>query len=116
MVDKNRKTANFFRNTSTENKLFKVIKSIEMWVTDALKREKSDKVFLCNDIAQIIRQMCGISRRQNFNINLNRKRKSIYLNKFEQRALSRLTLSFFCRPSPQLPTLDMGHNIQEWTK
>ena len=39
---------------------------------DAFKREKkNDKVFHFNDIAQIIRGICGISKRQVFNINKN---------------------------------------------
>ena len=46
----------------------------------------------------------------------NRRRKLVYLGNFEQRSLSCFILSFFQRPSPQIQTLDMGQDIQEWTK
>ena len=36
---------------------------------DALKREKIDTVFFCNDISQIINKVYGISCRQFFNMN-----------------------------------------------
>ena len=70
MADKKKKIANSFWKTSNENKLSKVVKSIERWVMDTWKREKKkskDETFLCNDIAQIIREICVISRRQLFN-------------------------------------------------
>ena len=55
MADKKRKIADSFRNSSYENKLSKVVKLIAEWVIndifkDVLKREKNDKLFLCNDI------------------------------------------------------------------
>ena len=38
------------------------LKLIERWVMDALKREKKkDKVFLCNDITQVIKVISEIS-------------------------------------------------------
>ena len=40
MADKN--IANSFLNTSYKNKLSKLIKSIERWVIDVLKREKEN--------------------------------------------------------------------------
>ena len=39
------------------------LKSIEKWIIDALKRKKNHVVFLCNDIAQIISEICGINYR-----------------------------------------------------
>ena len=49
-----------------ENMLSNVIKSIERYVMDALKREKIDKFFICYDLAQIVSKICGISRKQDF--------------------------------------------------
>lgn len=40
MVDIKRNIANYFGNTNLEKKHCKVVKSIERWVKDALKREK----------------------------------------------------------------------------
>ena len=40
------------------------LESIESWIMDNLKCEKNDKVSLCNDIAHIISETCGISKRQ----------------------------------------------------
>ena len=42
MTDKMRKIANSSRNTSYENKLSKVKKSMERWVNDALNCEKEN--------------------------------------------------------------------------
>ena len=47
-----------------ENMLSNTIKSIERYVMGALKREKIDKFFLRYDLTQIVRIICGISRRQ----------------------------------------------------
>ena len=93
--------------------LSKLVKSIESQVMDALKLEKKDKVFLCNNIAQITSEIFVISSRQIFDIKKPRSsfksRKKIRLplttwNKYPR-------LFWFCvflrRPSPQLPTLDM---------
>ena len=78
---------------------------------DALKCEKvNEEVSHCNDIVQRKRKICGIWRRQIFNIKknlLNQGRKLIYLGGFERRSLSRKILNFFRRPSPQLTTFDM---------
>ena len=68
MADKKRKIANSFRNTRYETKLSEVVKSIENWVMDDLSMKKKMAGFLCNDMAQIIRKICGISKRQIFNI------------------------------------------------
>lgn len=46
--------------TSSENKLSKVIKSIENWVMDVLKCEQNTKTFLWNNRAQPISEICGI--------------------------------------------------------
>ena len=68
---------------------------------DTFKCKKEiDKVFHCNDIAQIIVETCGISRRQIFSKKerapaLNQGRKFIYLDNFGQRFLSYLVLNFF---------------------
>lgn len=35
-------------------------KLIERWLMDNLQREKNDKVFLCNEIAQRISEIFGI--------------------------------------------------------
>ena len=61
---------NTFRNTSYRNELSKVVKSIVRWAVDALKKfgKENGKVFFCNDVAKITSEICGISRRQNFNI------------------------------------------------
>ena len=73
--------------------------SFLMWVMDALKGKKvNDKIFHCNDVAQIIIEICGISRKQIFNKRelapvLSRRRNSIYLDEFEQRSLSSLILN-----------------------
>lgn len=65
MVDRK----NSFRNTSYEHKRSNVIKSVESWVRDALKREKkNEKVFQCIDVGHIISRISGISRRLVFNI------------------------------------------------
>lgn len=83
---KKRKAAYSFQTISYEKKLSKLVKSINRWV---MKDKKNDKAFPCNDISQIIRQICGISRRKIFDAEkvpapaLNRVRKSIYLNIFE---------------------------------
>ena len=61
MADKKRKILKSSRNKSYENKFSKVVKSIERWVMDTLQREKNGKGYLCNDIAQIISEICGIS-------------------------------------------------------
>ena len=42
---------NSFQNTNDGNKLSKVVKLMERWIMDALKRDKIDKVFLCSDIS-----------------------------------------------------------------
>ena len=53
-----------FRNTSYENKLSKVVKSIDRWVMNTLKhKKKNEEVFHCNDIALIMSEICSISRR-----------------------------------------------------
>ena len=69
MADKKRKKSNSFRNASYENKLSKVVKSIEAWVIDVLKSEKNDKVFIDNCVTQIISEIYGILRRQFFEQN-----------------------------------------------
>ena len=92
-------TGSAFRNTSYEKKLSKV-KSIKRWVMNAIKRKKkNEKVFHCS-IAQITSEICGISRRRVFNIkraNSSSKfrKKTIYLDDFEQRALLRLIFRIF---------------------
>ena len=45
---------------------------------DALKHEKNEKVFLCNEIAQIISAICGISIF---------KHKSLYESKYNNKIL-----------------------------
>ena len=68
MTDKKIKKAISLRSTNYENKFSKVVKPIEIWVMNALKCEKeNDKVFHCNDITQIINEICGISRRSFLN-------------------------------------------------
>ena len=62
MADEKRKFEFIFRNTNCENKLSKLVKLIGWWVINALKREKSDMVFVCNVIAQKIIETCGISK------------------------------------------------------
>ena len=67
---------------------------------DTLKHEKSYRVSLCDGMAQIRSEIGGTSRKQIFKIKdpapaLNRGRKSIYLDSFDQRSLSRLILRFF---------------------
>ena len=46
--------------------LSKVVELIERWVMEALKQEKNDKVFLCNDIDQIESEVCGVLKSQYF--------------------------------------------------
>lgn len=69
MADKKRKIANSSENTSYENKFSKVVKLIESCVMDVVKHEK---VFHCNDIAQILsvlfQEASFISRRLEGNI------------------------------------------------
>ena len=80
---------------------------------EVLKREKNDKIFLLiRQLRQLICEIYVVSRRQVFNKKelaaaLNQGRKSTYLDNFEQRYLSPLILRLFCRPSPQLLSLDM---------
>ena len=100
--DRKKKIAIFFRNTSYENQFYKVVKSIERCVVDALKREKeSQNVFHSSGLTQRKGEFCGISRTQIFHRKedsasaVNRGIKSVYLEKFQQRFLSRLILSFF---------------------
>ena len=42
---------NSFQSTNDGNKISKVVKLMERWIMDALKRDKIDKVFLCSDIS-----------------------------------------------------------------
>ena len=99
-ADKKRKMENSFRNTSYEKKLFKV-KSIKRWVMNAIKRKKKNEMIFHCSIAQMTSEICGISRRRVFNIKRAnssskfRKKKPIYLDDFEQRALLRLIFSIF---------------------
>ena len=95
MADKKRKIANSSENTSYENKLSKIVKLIESCVMDVVKHEK---VFHCNDIAQILSVLCQeasfISRRQHkkgLAGALNRERKSTYLDKFEHVSSTKFT-------------------------
>ena len=64
-ADKKGKIA-FLKNIYTENMLSKVVELIERWVIEALKQEKNDKVFLCNDIDQIESEICGVLKSQYF--------------------------------------------------
>ena len=66
MTYKKRKNAISFRNSIHENKLFKVVKSIVRWLLDTLEsvKEENGKVFLGNNIAQIISEISGISKIQ----------------------------------------------------
>lgn len=48
--------------------LSKLVKSTERCVMNALKPEKNHKVFLYNDIAKIIVETQGISRKQILNL------------------------------------------------
>ena len=51
------------KNSRYENKLSNVEKSIQSWVTHALTHEKKNENFLlCNDIAQIMSEIFGISK------------------------------------------------------
>ena len=59
-------------NTNHDNKLSKVTKSMERWLMDTLKCEKNDNVFHGNHIAQIISEICGISKWQFFKIKRSR--------------------------------------------
>ena len=53
LTDKKRRIENSFRTTSYKNKLSKIVKLIERWVMDTLKREKdNENVFHCNDTDQ----------------------------------------------------------------
>ena len=49
------------------------------------KVRENDKVFNCNDLARIISEICGISRR--LAAVINREIKSIYLDDHEQGSL-----------------------------
>ena len=60
IVYKDRKKINLVWNRSYESKLSQVVKSIEKWVTDALRGEKNDKMFHCNSKTQIISEICEI--------------------------------------------------------
>ena len=83
MAEVKRKIEYLFINTCHENKLSKVVKSIERWVMNALKREKNDIYFLWNAIAQKISEICGISKWHFFNIKgacfSSKSRNKIYL-------------------------------------
>ena len=69
IVDKKRKIANYFRNASYENKLSEVVKLIAKWIVHVIKLWKKDQnAFLWTDIALVISDICGNSRRQIFNI------------------------------------------------
>ena len=59
MSDKNRKIANSFWNTSYENKLSKIGREMGNGCIKTWK--KKDKVFLCNDITQVIKVISEIS-------------------------------------------------------
>ena len=62
MAGKKRKVAISFGITSHENKFFYSIKiSYEVKNGCLKKREKEMRVFLCNQIAQIISEICDIS-------------------------------------------------------
>ena len=95
------KNRNFFPKYKLYNELFQVVTSIMRWEIDMLKLEKENgKVVLCSGIGQVIREICGISRKQIFNKKepapaLNQEKISIYLYNFEQRSLSHLILHFF---------------------
>ena len=54
-------------NSGYKNKVFIVIKSIERLVSDAIERD----IYHYDDMAQMKSEICGISRRQIFNINKN---------------------------------------------
>ena len=85
-----------FRNTSYENKLSKVVKSIDRWVMNTLKhKKKNEEVFHCNDIALIMSEICSISRRP---CTLPIARKDPCFVWFSV---------FFYRPSHQTPILNM---------
>ena len=98
MVDKKRKIANSSENTSYESKFSKVVKLIESCVVDVVKHEK---VFHCNDIAQILSVLFQEgkfyfkkARRQHKKElagALNRERKSTYLDKFEHVSSTKFT-------------------------
>ena len=68
---------------------------------EALKRENEWKAFLCNGIAQIINEICGVSRRQIFNI--VKSLLSSTLKTFSKD----LCLVWFCRTLPQAQSLNM---------
>ena len=75
--------------------------------------KKIGEVFRCNDIAQMINEIRGVSTRQILNIKkehapaLNWVTKCVYLDDFQQRSLSHFILSFLRRPFLQPPTLDL---------
>ena len=111
MTDKKRNTANSFRSTSHDNKRSKVVKLLLRWVIASTKCERENgKIFHCNDIGQVMSEICGISRKHFFTHkkafpSSKTGRKSIYFENFEERSLSCWILSFYRRPSPQLRTL-----------
>ena len=96
------KIVNSFQNKSYENKLSKIDWEFG---NGCLKAWKNDKVFLCNDIAQIISEICGFQKEPAPALNWGKK--SICLDNLEQRELSRSSLKFLCRPWLQHPTFDM---------
>ena len=121
IVDKKRKIANYFRNASYENKLSEVVKLIAKWVVHVIKLWKKDQnAFLWIDIALVISDICGNSRRQIFNI-----KKALQL-KIEEENLSTLKnlskdpcfvrFKVFLADQYHKPWHQMRQSIQEWTK
>ena len=63
---------------------------------------EENKVIICNDVAQIMSEICGIARgwrefltEKRASFSSKSRKKNIYLGKFEQRSLSRSILSHF---------------------
>ena len=108
-----------------------LIFKVDSWSGEAIESEKTDeKVFLSHDKAVETAKICGISRREVFNIrkevSADREgtadqekkekkvtgRREIYLDSFDQIALSRLILGFspdFLQ-NPELPCINGSQN------
>ena len=118
MVDKKRKISNSFRNMSYENKLLKLVKLIDRLVMNVINLrlvtnvKKKQQSFSLQRYSSKNKWNLWYFKKVNLKhkesaLALNGGRKTIYIDNFNQRSLSRLILSFFYKTSLQLPTLDI---------
>ena len=96
----------------------KIVANVVNWVQHALEKQIAGEIIFDGlNVYNIAAEICGVHRTTPLKCvqkigkapaeKRKRGRKPLVIDDFDQKALSRLVLSFYTRSPPQLPTLDL---------